>query len=64
MAEPFLPLFLSVSPFSSPFASHVPDDPLVLTSNTTPTGGTLTVHAIAYLKRNVPTRQPYRFAGK
>jgi hypothetical protein len=37
---------------------------LVLTSNTTPTGGIITVHAIAYLKRDVQIRQPYRFAGK
>ena len=37
---------------------------LVLDSHTTPAGGTLTVHAIAYLKQDTPIVHPYHFAGK
>jgi len=37
---------------------------LVLDSHTTPTGGMLTVHAIAYLKQDTPIVHPYHFAGK
>jgi hypothetical protein len=51
--------------FSIPHGYHVVSfTALVLITTTTATGGTLTVHAIAYLKQDKPTIQPYRFSGK
>ncbi len=51
--------------FTLPHGYHlVSFTALVLASNTTPTGGELTVHAIAYLKHDTPTIPAYRFTGK
>ncbi len=50
--------------FPVPHGSHLVSlTVLVLTSQTTPTGGRLRVHAIAYLKQDRPTGHMYHFAG-